>query len=590
VVERVIGNDEVDSSILSSSTIIHPRNPSFLPFLTFHYYTNMLQEGMEMTYALTRNKRSSKWQFRKRYPSDVARILPGEFVKSTGEEEKKAAQARVPLIAAEYERRVAEARAQLAEAPPVTLGKPQILAMAAQFYAEGLDAYTLKHAVGPEEHRRALQDLQERLEYAEGAMRRHDFNVVRPAVERRAKEAGLGLADDSPEMVELLQQHMRAYIDAHRHCVAVLSGEGDLAPTPWGTVETSADTSPRTMASVLTAYEAEKSAGWSASSKKSFAPVARLLRDVFADREVGTITREEAKNVRTLLQALPAALGRQKALAGLSIRDAVKQGSELGLPVISAKTINSQYLVTIAAVFNWAIAEQLATANPFKGLSVVDPVAATDRRDRFEVPQLNKLFKSGPWAYPWADDGRKSGAYWVPLLCLFHGLRLAEAAGLRVEDVGEEAGVPVLRIVPYEGRTLKTADARATLPIHPELQRLGFITFVDAQREAGAVLLFPDGAATKGREVGANLGAWFSRHVRRLELEGTKLGMHSFRHNFEDALREAQLPDRTALALARRTEAGSSSVYGGGLSTALKAEALAKVAYPDLDLLHLCRK
>jgi len=541
-----------------------------------------------MTYALTRNKRSSKWQFRKRYPSDVARILSGEFVKSTGEEDKKAAQARIPMIAAEYEQRVAEARARLAEAPPATLGKSQILAMATQFYAEGLDAYTLKHAVGPDEHRQALQGLQERLEYAESAMRRLDFNVVRPAVKRRVKEAGLALAEDSPEMVELLQQHMRAYIDAHRHCVAVLSGEGDLARTPWGAVEApTADATARTMASVLIAYEREKEAGWSASSKKNFAPVARLLRDVFADRDISTITRDEARKVRTLLQSLPALLGRQKALAGLSIPDAVKQGRQRGLPVISAKTINAQYLVTIAAIFNWAMAEQLTSANPFKGLSVVDPVAATDKRDRFKVPQLNQLFQSGPWATPWADDGRKSGAYWVPLLCLFHGLRLAEAAGLRVEDVGEEAGVPVLRIMPYKGRSLKTADARARLPIHPEVQRLGFAAFVDAQREAGAILLFPDGAATKGREVGANLGAWFSRHVRRLKLEGTKLGMHSFRHNFEDALREAQLPDRTALALARRTEAGSSSVYGGGLSTALKAEALAKVTYPDLELSQL---
>jgi hypothetical protein len=124
---------------------------------------------------------------------------------------------------------------------------------------------------------------------------------------------------------------------------------------------------------------------------------------------------------------------------------------------------------------------------------------------------------------------------------------LAEAAGLRVEDVGEEAGVPVLHIRPYEGRTLKTVDARATLPVHPELLRLGFAAFVGVRREAEELLLFPDGAASKGREVGGNLGAWFSRHVRRLELVGTKLGMHSFRHNFEDALREAQLADWSAL-------------------------------------------
>ncbi len=56
---------------------------------------------METTYALSRNKRSSKWQFRKRCPSDVARILPAEFIKSAGEDDKRAAQARVAMIAAE---------------------------------------------------------------------------------------------------------------------------------------------------------------------------------------------------------------------------------------------------------------------------------------------------------------------------------------------------------------------------------------------------------------------------------------------------------------------------------------------------------
>ena len=63
--------------------------------------------------------------------------------------------------------------------------------------------------------------------------------------------------------------------------------------------------------------------------------------------------------------------------------------------------------------------------------------------------------------------------------------------------------------------------------------------------------------------------------------------MHSFRHSFEDALRSAELPDRTALALARRSEAGSSKVYGSGMSARQLADALAKVRYEGLDLSHL---
>jgi integrase len=548
-------------------------------------------EGMEMTYALTRNKRSSKWQFRKRYPSDVARIHFGEFIKSTGEEDKKAAQARVPVIAAEYERRVAEARAKLAEAPPATLSKSQMLAMAAQFYAEGLDAYTLKHAVGPEEHRIAVQGLRERLERAEGAIRRRDFGLVRFAVNRRVVAAGLDLHEDSTEMADLLDQHMRAYIDAHRHCLAVLEGEGDLAPSPWSAEAASASSGApeRTVNALIDAYEADKAAGWSAATQRAFEPVARVLRDVFGERDVKLVTRDDARDLRKLLEGLPANLGRQKALEGLTIPQAVKKGKALDLPVILPKTINSKYIVTIAAVFNWARKEQWITSTPFESLMVHDPAQPEDRRDPFTPDQMNKLFRSEPWQSPWRNDGRKAGAFWVPLLTAFHGLRNAEAAGLRVEDVDEDDGVPVIHVRPYDGRGLKTQEARGSLPVHPELVRLGFMGFVTERRETGEALLFPDGVATKGREVGANLGAWFSRHVQRLGLEGRKLGMHSFRHSFEDALRRAELPDRTSLALARRSEAGSSKVYGSGISARQKAEALAKVVYPGLDLSHIYR-
>jgi ribosome-binding protein aMBF1 (putative translation factor) len=85
----------------------------FLPTATQSCYT----EGMEEMFKLSRRKGSAKWQVRKRWPSDVAPILKGEFNKSTGEEDRKAAQAQLPYLAAEYEKAVAEARAKLAAAP-----------------------------------------------------------------------------------------------------------------------------------------------------------------------------------------------------------------------------------------------------------------------------------------------------------------------------------------------------------------------------------------------------------------------------------------------------------------------------------------
>ena len=338
---------------------------------------------------------------------------------------------------------------------------------------------------------------------------------------------------------------------------------------------------------LLTAYEADKGPKWAASSAKAVRPVFRALREVFPGRKAGSITRQEARDFMGLLGRLPTQIGKRKETKGLTVPEAVEKGAKLGLPTLSPKTINDGYLIHASAVWNWGIKERLVQFNPFTGLSVVDPVADGDRRDPFTPAQLSALFSSEPWSTPWKPGREKPGAFWVPLLCLFHGLRNGEAAGLRVEDVYETDGHPVIHIREYEGRTIKTAEARAELPIHPELLRLGFLEFVEGQRETGLFGLFPDGKASNRGQHGAKLGERFSAHVKALGLEGRKLGMHSFRHNFQDRLRAAELPYSTALALARRKELGSGGDYGFGLSLAQIAEAIAKIEYPGLDLSHL---
>lgn len=344
---------------------------------------------------------------------------------------------------------------------------------------------------------------------------------------------------------------------------------------------------PRTIEDLTSAYEIDKSPGWSGSSKKAVLPVFRFLKDIFPGRDLSSISREDARGAVNLLKMLPLYIGRRKEFHGLTIPQAIELGQKLGLPSIQPKTINDSYLLHIASMFNWAFKEQWITSTPFTGLAVHDPVDDAERRDPFAVNQLKKLFTSGAWATPWAPDRERAGDYWVPLLCLFHGFRNAEAAGLRVEDIGEDDGVPVIRIRAYNGRSIKNKDARGTVPIHPEMLRVGLLEYVESRRAVGEVLLFADGLPNKRGQVGAKLGERFSAHVRALGFVGRKLGMHSFRHNFEDRLREAELNERTALALARRSETGSGRTYGDGLSARTKAEAIAKIRYPDLDLSHL---
>lgn len=343
----------------------------------------------------------------------------------------------------------------------------------------------------------------------------------------------------------------------------------------------------RTVEKLIMAYERDKSASWSGSTKKAVQPVFRLLREVFPGRFLDSITRDDARGLVETLKVLPTQIGKRKELAGLTIPQAVERGQELGLATIQPKTINDGYLLHVASMFNWAVREQWLASTPFRGLSVFDPVDDEDRRDPFTKSQLTTLFSAPPWDRPWSAGRVSAASYWVPLLCLFHGFRNAEAAGLRVEDVEEEEDISLIRIRPYNRRTLKNQAARGTIPVHPELERLGFLDFVVERQNADADLLFVEGVANSRGQVGAKLGERFSKHIKRLGLVGQKLGTHSFRHCFEDRIREAELVERTATALSRRVEPGSGRVYGHGLSARLKREAIAKITYPGLDLTHL---
>ncbi len=350
-------------------------------------------------FKLSRRKGSAKWQVRKRWPSDVAPILKGEFNKSTGEEDRKAAQAQLPYLAAEYEKAVAEARAKLAEAPREALSEAEAHRMAASFYRDMLPRYIVKRPLDPVEHKRLLQDTQQRRDAARRMLGRNDFGPVRGVARTLAQQAGLALPDGSPAWETLHRMLMRAFVELHEAAAANLSGNPDYTPSDAAMRDAPAPAQGpaegRTVEELIEAYEEDKSPRWSESTKKAVKPVFRFMRDVFKGRAVASITREEAREAVKLLESLPLAMGRRKELAGLSVPEAIEKASKLGLPTIGPKTINDGYLRHIASLFNWAFNEQWVTSNPFKGLSIYDPVDDADRRDPFTV--LTFPQESGPF-------------------------------------------------------------------------------------------------------------------------------------------------------------------------------------------------
>ena len=75
-----------------------------------------------------------------------------------------------------------------------------------------------------------------------------------------------------------------------------------------------------------------------------------------------------------------------------------------------------------------------------------------------------------------------------PLLGLFSGARQGELAPLTARRWFKDETANVYTIVIAEDETrgvrLKTASSRRYVPVHPELQRLGFLQFVEERRKA----------------------------------------------------------------------------------------------------------
>ena len=148
----------------------------------------------------------------------------------------------------------------------------------------------------------------------------------------------------------------------------------------------------------------------------------------------------------------------------------------------------------------------------------------------FDAENLKKLFSV-----------KREGAadYWLPLLGLYQGTRLEEAAQLRCEDVKIEDGIHYLDIHGCDGRKVKTATSERRVPLHPEIIRLGFLNHVEAQRTAGQERVFSELSQSTHGEFSAAWSKSFGRFLRNVvKITDRRLVYHSLRHTFASACRE----------------------------------------------------
>ncbi len=545
------------------------------------------------------------WYVRIRWPKELAHLLPGtQFKRSLGTTSREEALRLLPGYLKEYQNYLDAAQARQREETPRPLSAGEIMMLVADWYREAERIYhrdPRPHGVGsdfsPGERAQLLADLKERVAFRRRELAERRYDTVMPIVNHLIERARLNPDRDDPSFWRLCETVMRAVIALEERANAELEGrfgEKSADPIIYELEEIAGARRKRprrTISELIHAYAKAKEERWSQSTRNAYQPVFRLLKDVLgAQRDLETIDRDEARRVFEAVKQLPRGLGKRKELRGLTVPQAIKQAKRLGLPTIGPRTINDGYMSLISSIFSWAVDEQWITSNPFRNLRVVDPVDPADKRSAFTVEQLNMIFTSEPWQPRDEEPRGRPSLFWGPLIALFMGLRRGEICGLMLDDIETINGIPVVHVRPNEVRQLKTSYSRRMLPVHSKLVEMGFMAFVARQRAAGHRLLFPESYQDRNGHWGDHLSDWFSRKLKKFGMANGRLSFHSFRHSFEDALREAGLhgtAEGRYLAGRTSTRSDVSAAYGSGYSTARLHELINSIDYPGLEVGHL---
>ena len=215
-----------------------------------------------------------------------------------------------------------------------------------------------------------------------------------------------------------------------------------------------------------------------------------------------------------------------------------------GLSVLSVR----RSFTTIKAIINLAIAEHgLDMRNPFS--SIFMPESNIKKRVSIPVETIHEIQKA---CYEMDDDRR-----WLIALISDTGMRLAEAAGLHVDDLHLDEEIPYVDIKPHPWRSLKTKGSQRQVPL------VGASLWAAQRITQTASSCFAFDRYTDKHQCRANsasnaLNKWMQTNFR------DDIVIHGFRHALRDRLRAIQCPSEMIDHIGGWTVTSVGGRYGDG--------------------------
>jgi integrase len=446
------------------------------------------------------------------------------------------------------------------------------------------------------------------LDHWETTVANRDFRETDSLVPLLLEGTGLVIQKDSPQYRQLGLNAAKAIIEAKK--IALERAKGDWSASSndplfrdvTESYERKVDARMHaTFEDVADKFLNERDTG-NPAYRHDYAGSLSLFTAYFGERtRVGSYVREDIVAFKDALRKTPA--GYLKKYPGVTIKEAILRNEKDKHPTLTARTINDGHLSRLGAIFRWALNNSYLRADVMKDVRVDEPKSKVKQKPRspFKTPELSALFEGPVFcgclsATRTHEKGKfkvSDHRYWLPLVALFTGGRLGELGQLSLDDVRQENGIHYLELEddPDEDdsavrKRIKTEQSRRKVPLHPELVRLGFISYVEQQRQRGEKRVFSKCQRDK-RGSFSPFTKWFGRHLIKLGIKTPRTSFHSFRHNFEDVLRSHVRDEELRRALAGRVFANSATLYGDGFPLDRLHEEISQIECPGLDLSHL---
>ena len=319
----------------------------------------------------------------------------------------------------------------------------------------------------------------------------------------------------------------------------------------------------------------------------------QLFVDLAGDPYVHEINFEVLRSYFEKLQRLPAnrtkkSQYREKTLEELLAMEIPEQDR------ISVGTING-HIRWVKNWGDWAVRWGFITQDYSKGLKQITKpdIRADEERDAFTREDLQLIFNSAGYT---EDKFNQPYKFWLPILALYTGARLAELSQIELDDVQDVDGIWCLLVQTKETgneakKRLKSKAARRYIPIHDFLVNdLRLLDYVNALRKAGATRLFPE-LPYYNHSYGQAASKWFQAYRDELGLntDGRKITFHSFRHTIACHLKQEEANEQAIVELIGHSTNGMRIRYSKRYPPAqIKRLTVDKIDF-GIDLSHLKR-